>query len=87
MEILRYFDSEKKRRREFIRYQISRSEKYFVLEILTCKLFSGEVASGELYIEEFKSESDADIAYQNKISYAEGLPPDILIQREIENSE
>ena len=86
MEILRYFDSEQSRSGEFVRYQLSKSENYFVLEVLQCKSFSSDIAVGELYIEEFIDVSDAETAYQNKISIAVSLSPSVLIRKEIQNS-
>ncbi|HEY4479308.1 MAG: hypothetical protein A3C06_01680 [Candidatus Taylorbacteria bacterium RIFCSPHIGHO2_02_FULL_46_13] len=86
MEFLRYFDTRKNRAQEFIRYQLSRGENWFVLEILQCKSFSADVATGELYREEFRDESAAEEAYRNKLSLAETLSPSVLIQKEIWNS-
>ena len=86
MKIIRYFDSKISIGGEFIRYQLSKSENRFVLKVLRCKSFSGDVASGELYAEEFAEESNAEAVYRNKISLAISLSASELIRKEIQNS-
>lgn len=86
MEMARYFDSKQDRSHEFIRYHLSKNGEWYVLEVLQCKLFSGEAACGELYIEEYRNQSEAQNAYAQKISLAQSTAPNVLIQKEIGNS-
>lgn len=86
MEMARYFESKQDRFHEFIRYQLSRTGKWYVLEVLQCKLFSGEAACVELYLEEYTNESEAQNAYAQKMSLAQSTASSVLMQKEIRNS-
>ena len=53
MELVCFFDTKQDRNKEFVRYQVIRDGDWFMLQVLICKKFADEIATGELYMEEY----------------------------------
>lgn len=65
MEILSYYDTKTNRGREFTRYQISRDGDWYIFEELVCRNFGSEIACGEIDRQEFKTEQEVRMVYEN----------------------
>ena len=67
MEVLCYYDTGKNRKREFLRFQVSRDGEQYVYQETLCKSFGEETACEEVDRQEFESEKEARTVYENRL--------------------
>lgn len=67
MEILCFYNTKRDRKRDFMRFQISRDDGLYIFEELLCHQFGEEVASEEIDRQEFENENEARATYERRL--------------------